>query len=177
MCPTCMDVPEDDEGKLPASFIGEGFPPAPRSEPLRASGSAAAMELVVPKGQLELYEGFSDLSAMRARRRGRGSLHLRTPDLVDLPVDELSEKYVQALMHVWVMASMLTSIHNVHELPLAGSYRLVSEAKWDRRCRSQKKAKRKVRTLRAQQGQDLEEDQLSTTSLSDSMASEGTRVD
>ena len=33
-----------------------------------------------------------------------------------------------------------------------------------------------MRTLRAQLGQDLEEDQFSTTSSSDSMASEGTRV-
>ena len=47
-----MDVPEDDEGKPPASFIGEGIPPAPRSEPHRASGSAAAVEPVVPKGEL-----------------------------------------------------------------------------------------------------------------------------
>ena len=52
----------------------------------------------------------------------------------------------------------------------------MSEAYWDRRCRSQKKAKRKVRTLRAQLGQDLEEDHFSTTSSSDSMASEGMRV-
>ena len=171
-----MDVPEDDEGKPPASFIGEGIPPAPRSEPHRASRSAAAVEPVVPKGELELYEGFSDLSAMRAGRRGPRSLHLRTQDLVDLPVDELSDKYVQAMKHVQVMASMLTGIHNVDELPVAGNYRLVSEADWDRRCRSQKKAKRKVRTLRAQLGQDLDEDQFSTTSSSDSMASEGTRA-
>ena len=71
---------------------------------------------------------------------------------------------------------MLTGIHNVDELPVAGSYRLVSEADWDRRCRSQKKAKHKVRTLRAQLGQDVEEDQFSTTSSSDSMASESTQV-
>ena len=35
----------------------------------------------------------------------------RTQDLVDLPVDELSDKYVQAMKHVQVMASMLTGIH------------------------------------------------------------------
>ena len=104
------------------------------------------------QGELELYKGFLDLSAMRAGRRGPRSLHLRTQDLVDLPVDELSDKYVQAMKHVHVMASMLTGIHNFDELPVAGSYRLVSEADWDRRCRSQKKAKRKVRTLRAQLG-------------------------
>ena len=130
----------------------------------------------MPKGELELYESFSDLSAMRAGRRGPRSLHLRTQDLVDLPVDELSDKYVQAMPHVQVMASMLTGIHNVDESPVAGSYRLVSEADWDRRCRSQKKAKRKVRTLRAQLGRDLDEDQFSTTSSSDSLASEGTRA-
>ena len=50
--PTCADVPEDDEGKPPASFIGEGIPPAPRSDTLRASGSVAAVEPVVPKGEL-----------------------------------------------------------------------------------------------------------------------------
>ena len=91
---------------------------------------------MVRKGELELYEGFSDLSAMRAGRRGPRSLHLRTQDLVDLPVEELSDKYVQALKHVQVMASMLTGIHNVDELPVGGSYRLVSEEDWDRRCRS-----------------------------------------
>ena len=166
----------DDKGKPPASFIGEGIRPAPRSEPLRASGSAAAVEPVVPKGQLELYEGFSDLSAMRAGRRGPRSLHLRTQDPVDLLVEELSDKYVQGLKHAQVLASMLTGIHNVDELPAAGSYQLVSEADWDGRSRSQKKAKRKVRTVRAQLGQDVEEEQFTKTSSSHSMASEGTRV-
>ena len=65
---------------------------------------------------------------MRAGRRGPRSLHLRTQDLVNLPVDELSDKYVQAMKHVQVMAGMLTGIHNIDELPVAGSYRLVSEA-------------------------------------------------
>ena len=123
-----MDVPEDDEGKPPVSFNPEGIPPAPRSEPLGASGSAAAVEPLVPEGELELYEGFSDLSAMRAGRRGPRSLDLRTQDLVDLPVDELSDKYIQAMKHVQVMASMLNGVHNVDRLPVAGSYRLVSEA-------------------------------------------------
>ena len=131
-----MDVPEDDEGKLPASFIGEGIPPAPRLEPLRASGAAAAVEPVVQKGELELYKGFSDLSAIWAGRCRPHSLHLRTQALVDLPVDELSDKYLQAMKHLQVMASMLTGIHDVDELPVAGSYPLVSEADWDRRCRS-----------------------------------------
>ena len=85
----------------------------------------------MPKGELELYECFSDLSTMRAGRRGPRSLHLRTQDPVNLPVVELSDKYVQAMKHVQVMASMLTGIHNVDELPAAGSYRLVSEAATD----------------------------------------------
>ena len=131
---------------------------------------------MVPKGELELYEGFSDLLAMQAGCRGPRSMHLRTQDLVDLPVEDLSDKYIQALKHVHVMASMLTGIHNVGALPVARTYRLVSEADRDRRCRSQKKANRKVRTLRARRGQDVDEDQFSTTTSSDSMASEGTRV-
>ena len=55
----CGDVPEDEEGKPPTSFIGEGIPPAPSPDTLWALGSVAAVELVVPKGDLEFYEGFS----------------------------------------------------------------------------------------------------------------------
>ena len=46
------------------------------------------------KGDLELYEGFFDLSAMRAGRRGPRSMHLRTHDLVNPPVEELNDKCI-----------------------------------------------------------------------------------
>ena len=86
--------PEDDESKPPTSVIGEGIALAPWSDTLRSEGSAAPVEPVVPKGELELYEGFSELAAMQPGCRGPRSLHLRTHVLVDLPLDELSDKCV-----------------------------------------------------------------------------------